>query len=532
MALPTTNLVARYIAGQGLTTSSGRISKWNDQSGNGHHATQNNEAIQPYDTTDSQGRPVVRFPNVTNCWLEIPTTLSLNTRSFSAWAVRTSPGGSNLFSIGNNGTGFASGLLRNYKANGTSSGDYGVFASGSRLSTFPHILNRELHGAVGGATTATVHWAGGSASSGAQTNATHTGAEIARLANGGSSYWHGDIYEIAIYNSEQSASDVDALKAYYRDTYSLTETWTQQIVFEGDSITAGTGINDTRTYPMQVCAQVDGWRMHTVAIGGATVSALTNRVASTDSLLDFDLTRNVLMVLIGRNDLSSATAAEFYSNLVAYVRDRSNAGWEVWVGTCIATGSSIQPKIDEANQRIRGTNGYSGIVTDAGATKVIDFGGDPVFDTSDDSNNLSYYQGDATHPNVSGAAVMAGILTPQLLGISEVATGGISCGGTAASSGLPVGYRLNPIIKFRVNLQPIQNNMTLGPITNERTTGVPVLLDLTDLTEITIPGVNQRLRHGDEFILEGQLASRTLRNHSNGIEGDYTSTPLVVVKRF
>lgn len=116
--------------------------------------------------------------------------------------------------------------------------------------------------------------------------------------------------------------------------------------------------------------------------------------------------------------------------------------------------------------------------------------------------------------------------------INESFSGGVSVLGDAVVRNLPIGYDLRPVIKFRVNLRPLQNNMTIGPVTNEQTTGVPVLIDLTNLVEMSIPGISQHLRHGDEFFLQGELASRTVRNHSNGIEGDYTSTPLVVVKRY
>lgn len=116
---------------------------------------------------------------------------------------------------------------------------------------------------------------------------------------------------------------------------------------------------------------------------------------------------------------------------------------------------------------------------------------------------------------------------------NETSSGGIIASGLAITSDqAPLGYKLSPVIRFRVNLRPIQNNMTIGPETNERTTAVPVLVDLGPLVEMSIPGVSQNLRHGDEFVLQGQLCTRTLQNHSTGIEGDYTSSPLIVLKRY
>lgn len=74
--------------------------------------------------------------------------------------------------------------------------------------------------------------------------------------------------------------------------------------------------------------------------------------------------------------------------------------------------------------------------------------------------------------------------------------------------------------------------MTIGPATNERTTGVPVLLDLQNQTEISFPGVGSGFRHGDEFILQGDIAEQTLRNHTTNVEGDFTSTPLMILKQY
>ncbi len=131
----------------------------------------------------------------------------------------------------------------------------------------------------------------------------------------------------------------------------------------------------------------------------------------------------------------------------------------------------------------------------------------------------------------SGGAQCAG--NGNIFENPERMRGGISCGGSALlieadALGL---IQIFPGIVFRVNLQPIGNNEFVGPATNQRTTGVPVLLNRTTLQEITIPGVNRRLKHGDEFSLEGQLALRTEANHTTGTVLDYTSQPLMVVRR-
>jgi len=132
----------------------------------------------------------------------------------------------------------------------------------------------------------------------------------------------------------------------------------------------------------------------------------------------------------------------------------------------------------------------------------------------------------------SGGATIAGAAVRVVSQAPFVVTGGAVSSGAAKVTDLPTGYVIQPVVRFRVNLWSIQNTVTIGPKTNERTTGVPVLLDLQNQTTISFPGVGSGFRHGDEFILQGDDALRTVSNHTSGVEGDYTSTPLMIVKRF
>lgn len=134
----------------------------------------------------------------------------------------------------------------------------------------------------------------------------------------------------------------------------------------------------------------------------------------------------------------------------------------------------------------------------------------------------------------SGGALAAGM---AIRGVGQAAfepSGGAKASGMARDTTGPRGYVHPPIVSFCVNLFPIQNVETIGPKTNARSIAVPILQDpnlQADQKRFFVPGFGI-VEHGDEFHLQGEVAARTVRNHTNGIEGDFTSTPLVLVKRY
>jgi lysophospholipase L1-like esterase len=429
MALPTTNLVARFIAGTGITEAdaAGRVSQWDDQSGNANHATQATAGNQPYTAADGLARPVVKFAASSSTYLSLPGTLTALARSCSIWIVgRFLTAGSqsyaSLVSYAANAA-----ALRAFTDNTTAS-NVGGF---NKLSlTIPPRFNPALIGVISGAAAAQVLSQITATSFTAVTNdATPRTIEFGRSPTG-SSYSNFEAYEILVYSAAQSDADRDALIAYAVDTYGLRGTqYAKQIAYEGDSIAAGTGLGATEySYPQQTYdAANDSWRQTQRTASGSTIATLTDRAASVDGLLISGAT-NVLHVLIGRNDVTTAdNSATVYGDLVTYVQARVAAGWQVWVGTCIATGSTLQGTIDALNAKIRGTSG-NGVIADAGASRVIDFAADPRFDATGDSSSHTYYQGDNTHPSAAGAAVMANIVKPHL------ASSGVTVSGPASGT--------------------------------------------------------------------------------------------------
>lgn len=401
--LPTANLIAHYDAGLGVTTSAGRVTSWADQSSNGRDATEATSG--PYVDTDAFGRANIRFASADSTFLAIGG-YTFDARNLSVFLACRGAGGV-IFGLQNYSA--AAGHLR-------TSGSPAHYYSVTRDLDFLPIANPMSLGFASSPTGVTgyTNIADGALKSAVTADADCLGAWLGRLA---STYGTMALYEAVIYQGAVDLVTADAVRDYLAAKHDLrTTAYVQGVTFEGDSITAGSGQSAplTGAFPMQVVRPgTEDWRVASLGTSGANLTTLTDRAAATDAYLGLS-SRNVLAVLIGRNDITAAdNSAAVYSSLVTYVQARVTAGWEVWVGTLIASGASSQPTIDALNAKIRGTSG-NGIVVDAGADRVIDFAALPEFADTAAATNTTYYQGDATHPTAAGAALMADLIVDEL----------------------------------------------------------------------------------------------------------------------
>lgn len=426
MTLPTTGLLAAFDASVGVTASGGRVSAWADQSGMGNHAAQVNAALQPYVGTDYLGRPSVRFLAVKadgtsstggaeGTEMSLADALTVDAKNLSFFIVGRDYGATFSSSILST-TGYSAGLLRKI----ASVSAYPQVHVGARPTTIKPRLNPSLYGFTSGATAAAytnneavTGLAGISAGTG-------TGLRLGAFsaASGHASF---EALAVAVYQGVLSDADVAQLRAHYAALYGLRTTpYTKGVVFEGDSITYGLDIPGQQSYPVQLARPtITGWRQQNLGTSGATLTTLANRAAQVDGYRDVGHARSVLIGMIGRNDASAGTTADaYYAALVAYVQARVAAGWEVHWGTCLASANGTLNALMQAyNARIRGSalGGVgNGLVIDAGAAGVIDFGALPEFDTAADAANLTYFQVDATHPTAAGALKLADAVAPLL----------------------------------------------------------------------------------------------------------------------
>lgn len=413
MALPTTNLLARFIATTGTTVVGGRVTVWADQTANALDAAKGTNG--PWLATDYLGRTVVRFDNQANngaASMAFGAAHTFATRNLAIFIVGAGWGGDLIRSGGS-----IAANLRVLNSGGVA-GNPLFYYSISNLSTLKPRGNLALVGFVDGAGASVIYTnIEDSGNLGTVVSSTGTGITLA----GGL-----DAYEILVYEGAVSTQDVADIKSYAAATYALrTSAYPKNIVFEGDSITAG--LNNTTAgsqfnmtgYPALALMRsgAEAWKWLNLAVSGSVMAGLTARAAMVDNRFDATCARNVVLGLIGRNDATTDTAATIYSNIVAYVQARVAAGFEVWWGTAIASSSALQPTLDALNAKLRGSalgGSGPGLIADAGAARIIDFASLPQFDATAHIT-LANYQPDQTHPTPAGAKIMADLVAPFLV---------------------------------------------------------------------------------------------------------------------
>lgn len=200
---------------------------------------------------------------------------------------------------------------------------------------------------------------------------------------------------------------------------------THQIIFLGDSITFGSGIN-TATFPYYVIkklredrgvicnyksAAIGGQGLNS-QFGGNDVPTLNNHAtAQVDPAISGTLA-NIYVIWAGTNDieLNGTTGAATYTLLTTNINARITAGYaanRIFVMPMMPRGIGTE-------ETDRGTFN-SAIAGDAGA-----IGYKPVTLPSDlinagAQNNSTYFQTDAIHPKNAGAALAADTLIAKMV---------------------------------------------------------------------------------------------------------------------
>jgi lysophospholipase L1-like esterase len=245
-------------------------------------------------------------------------------------------------------------------------------------------------------------------------------ADLWGLVNGASQYAGYEWNAVALYDraldETERADAYAALVARAAQTGNTITQPTRLYFAEGDSITAltgaGTGASAFGSYAYQYGQNaVAGTRGAVLASGGATLSTLTGRAATTDSYLVTGKT-NILSVLVGANDLYNYTGggAQYATDVAAYCDARRAAGWKVVVGTVLPrsdaalTAGEIATHNTERAVFNAAVRLWEGVHCDG----VMDFAANATIGEDGDSDNTTYYS-DKLHPNVTGHAVMEGI---------------------------------------------------------------------------------------------------------------------------
>jgi lysophospholipase L1-like esterase len=191
--------------------------------------------------------------------------------------------------------------------------------------------------------------------------------------------------------------------------------WIRRLVFDGDSLTAGSGA--TLSYPTQMMAS---WprniQWKNVAIGGQTVRDILHYGAErVDSFYRSGGGRNVDIAWAGTNDIAlwDHSADVIYAELRQYALDRRRQGFSVVVMTTIArsdsfAGPNFEPRRQELNRLIRAN-------WESFADMLIDIAADPRLGPAGAEYNTTYFTPDRVHLNNHGYGLVAAIVKTRLL---------------------------------------------------------------------------------------------------------------------
>ena len=448
---------ARWHAGvSDVAQSGGRVVSASDLMGLAN-AAEGGAGIGPLMMTDALGRKFWRF-TVTE-FLRVAQSLSFSNRASAVFAVLGRAQGAKVIGLGNNGTtatsssnaaidvaSAASGapFIRSFSRPGSDdAAQASKMVAGSQLQIFGTLARTTANGNIRlylNTDTASVFQAG--------TSTRNAGAEIGRypFSPGASGTWGSmDLYELMVFDRTLTDAEGDAVAAALVAHWAIAQI-TSQLVLEGDSIMAGSGLsageNAASVIAAPGAALVPGtWRVVSMASSGNTITNLLARRDAANSWSAMLLPgENVMAFEIGRNDFAgTATAAQHYTNVVAYLNSTTSGvlqkGWAVRIMANIATAPTLQAKIEPFRTLIRdpqfltdtlsgpgqGFEGKVGVIP----TDLIEKSPDgTIFAISADAGDTTYYQGDSTHPSATGAMVrVTGGDTPQyglLAGLPQI----------------------------------------------------------------------------------------------------------------
>jgi lysophospholipase L1-like esterase len=372
------------------------ISSFTDSSGNARHATQTGANRPLYNTNQINSLPAVTFDGTDDYFNFASTTFRT---VFVVFKAGVTPFASFAGLIGGDAGAPGSGIIL-YGYSGTTS-----MASGTGFSAA--YRNSLSVADVGGAHdfAPTTSWQIGSFV--LLANQTHTG--MLGLIAGGARYWNGQVAEVLVYNTVLSQANRYVVEDYLFTKYAIgSQRPIGQIIFDGNSLTAGTGSTGGLNYPNQaislLAADDDYYTYSNFGVGGQSItSMIADAATQVDVLYDTAKGRNIVVMWEGTNEQS-------YAKLHQYCVDRKAAGFKVVMLTILPSmnhGAGFEATRQAINTQIR---------ADSSADAIADVAASALIGDEADASNLTYYT-DGTHLTNAGYAVVAAIVKTAIQSI-------------------------------------------------------------------------------------------------------------------
>jgi len=205
----------------------------------------------------------------------------------------------------------------------------------------------------------------------------------------------------------------DATLAGLPNAYVAVKSGKPNIVFDGDSMTVGTGGGPAggggpsfSNYPRLATDGMAGATVNNFGVGGQTVLSMSGDAATQiDPLID-TARLNIVALLGGTNDikLGAASSTTAYNRIVAYCTARRAAGWKVVVGTILPRDPTDAGANFETDRQAVNTSIRANWATFADA--LADVGADATIGAAGAQTNTVYYS-DLIHPTTLGYEIVA-----------------------------------------------------------------------------------------------------------------------------
>jgi lysophospholipase L1-like esterase len=194
------------------------------------------------------------------------------------------------------------------------------------------------------------------------------------------------------------------------------------IVFEGDSLTFGTGSTGNGTYPFYCQRDLNNpasCLFTNVSKGSDTLydrrpgeptypGLLVDDLTQIDPLFSSAYLRNIAICECGTNDLTfGRSASQVYTDLQSWCSARHTAGFETIVLSILPRGG-ITSKKDALNASLRADHSFS--------DGFADVSSDPIIGPDAAVNDTTYYA-DGVHPTSAGYYIMAQYVANAILAL-------------------------------------------------------------------------------------------------------------------
>jgi lysophospholipase L1-like esterase len=237
----------------------------------------------------------------------------------------------------------------------------------------------------------------------------------------------GKVYMIVGYDHDLDATETTAARAHIAAKYGIAfaaASTKDRIVFDGDSITQGSGVGsftDTWPYLVQQTLGASTWDIADMGLGGTDAGACGIRYSKQCApLFETVRGRNFLVILIGTNNLvAGGGAVDIYASILAYVHKAvwKGTNFKVYVAGVTGRADALWLASPTAETQRNLLNPMLKANPDRAWHGYIDFPANSILNTAP-----ATHFPDRVHPNALGNALMASIAAAKIAEVQTTAS--------------------------------------------------------------------------------------------------------------